>query len=150
MATHVDKPIDLLNYVGHELGTTTWLQITQSQVDLFADVTGDHQWIHTDPERAATGPFGRTIAHGFLVLSLAPRALSEILTIGSFEAALNYGLNKVRFPSAAPVGSRVRTTVQVESAEQKTAGVEVIFGFSFNIDTIDRPVCVAELVTLYR
>ena len=104
MTTVLEEPADLLKLVGQRLGTTDWMKVTQQQVDQFAEATGDHQWIHTDPKRAAKGPFKGTIAHGYLTLSLAPVVISQVLEIRELTAALNYGLNKVRFPS--PVQGR--------------------------------------------
>ena len=104
MTTVLEEPADLLKLVGQRLGTTDWMKVTQQQVDQFAEATGDHQWIHTDPQRAAKGPFRGTIAHGYLTLSLAPVVISQVLEIRELTAALNYGLNKVRFPS--PVQGR--------------------------------------------
>ncbi|MFC7449578.1 MaoC family dehydratase [Rhodococcus daqingensis] len=150
MGTQINRPTDLLSLVGRQLGTTDWQQITQDQVNLFADATGDHQWIHTDPQRAAAGPFGGTIAHGYLTLSLIPRALNEVLTIDTLEAALNYGLNKVRFPAPVLVGAQVRATVALVSAQQKPGGVEAVFGVAFEAENVDRPACVAECVAVYR
>src|ERR1700747_3752260 len=105
MSTVVDQPADLLGLVGRPLGSTEWMAITQKQVDWFADATGDRQWIHTEPARAVNGPFKGTIAHGYLTLSLAPVVLGQVLQIRQLTAALNYGLNKVRFPAPVPVGS---------------------------------------------
>ena len=122
VTTHLDTPTDLLKRVGQSLGTTDWMKITQQQVDLFADATGDHQWIHTDRARAASGPFKATIAHGYLTLSLAPVVIGRVLDIRELTAALHYGLNQVRFPAPVRVGSQIRT-VSVMRAEQKTAGV---------------------------
>jgi acyl dehydratase len=119
-------------------------------VNRFADVTGDHQWIHTDPERAAQGRFGGTIAHGYLTLSLVPQILAEVLTVDNVTAALNYGLNKVRFPSPVPVGSKLRVTVTVTAARQKPTGIEVVFGLTSEIDGASRPACIAGVVVLYR
>jgi acyl dehydratase len=119
-------------------------------VDRFADATGDHQWIHTDPERAASGPFGGTIAHGFLTLSLTPKVVADVLLIGDMQAALNYGLNKVRFPAPVPVGSNVRAAVGIASAQQKPSGIEVVFNVRFESDAATKPVCVAESLVLYR
>ncbi|MBF6212213.1 MaoC family dehydratase [Nocardia puris] len=150
MSTHLTDPAELLDLVGENLGTGDWLQITQGQVNLFADATGDHQWIHTDPERAAAGPFGGTIAHGYLTLSLAPAAISEVLTIDNLTAALNYGLDKVRFPAPVPVGSKLRTTVTVRAARRKPAGLEAVFGLTFEVEGSERPACVADVVVLYR
>ncbi|MFC9766330.1 MaoC family dehydratase [Rhodococcus jostii] len=149
MPMHLTQPTDLLGLVGQTIGTTGTLKIAQDQVNLFADATGDHQWIHTDPERAANGPFGGTIAHGYLTLSLAPSILAEVLTVDGVQAALNYGLNKVRFPAPVPVGSALRVTVSVISAEQKPAGIEAVFRLTYEIDGGTRPVCVADVVVLY-
>ncbi|WP_009476849.1 MaoC family dehydratase [Rhodococcus sp. JVH1] len=146
---HHTQPTDLLDLVGQTIGTTGTLKIAQNQVNLFADATGDHQWIHTDPERAASGPFGSTIAHGYLTLSLAPSVLAEVLTVDGVHAALNYGLNKVRFPAPVPVGSALRVTVSVISGEQKPAGIEAVFRLTYEIDGGTRPVCVADVVVLY-
>jgi acyl dehydratase len=149
MTTVLDEPADLLKLVGQRLGTTDWLKITQQQVDLFAEATGDHQWIHTDPARAAKGPFKGTIAHGYLTLSLAPVAISHVLQIRELTAALNYGLNKVRFPAPVRVGSQIRATVGVMSAQQKTSGVEAVFTLTYEIDGEPRPACVADVIVLY-
>jgi len=150
MTTHLAQPTDLLELAGQTVGTTEWYDITQDQVNRFADATGDHQWIHTDPERAAAGPFGGTIAHGYLTLSLAPQILEEVLTVDNVTAALNYGLNKVRFPAPVPVGSKLRATVTVTSALQKPAGIEVVFGMTYEVDGGSRPACIADVVVLYR
>src|SRR4029077_2813870 len=128
-----------------DLGTTDWMKITQQQVDRFADATGDHQWIHPDPARAANGPFQGTIAHGHLTLSLAPIVIGQVLQIRELTAALNYGLNQVRFPTPLPVGSQVRAAVTVMSAQQKTSGVESVFTVTYEIDGEDRPACVADV-----
>jgi acyl dehydratase len=149
MTMQLDEPADLLKLVGQRLGTTEWMKVTQQQVDLFADATGDYQWIHTDPERAAKGPFKGTIAHGYLTLSLAPVVISQVLQIRELTAALNYGLNKVRFPAPVRVGSQIRATVSVNSAQQKTSGVESVFTLTYEIDGEQRPACVADVVVLY-
>lgn len=147
--TELDEPADLLKLVGHRLGTTEWMKITQQQVDTFADATGDHQWIHSDPARAEKGPFKGTIAHGYLTLSLTPAVISAVLQIRELTAALNYGLNKVRFPAPVPVGSQVRATVSLMSARQKTSGVESVFSVTYEVDGQPRPACVAEVIVLY-
>ena len=149
MTTYLETPTDLIDLVGQELGTTDWIKVTQEQVNLFADATGDHQWIHTDPQRAAKGPFKGTIAHGYLTLSLAPAVISEVLQIGEVTSALNYGLNKVRFPAPVRVGSQMRATVSVMSAQQKTSGVESVFELTYEIDGEKRPACVADVIVLY-
>jgi acyl dehydratase len=149
MTTVLDEPADLLRLVGQRLGTTEWMKVTQEQVDRFADATGDHQWIHTDLERAAKGPYKGTIAHGYLTLSLAPVVISRVLEIREITAALNYGLNKVRFPAPVRVGSQIRAAVSVMSAQQKTSGVESVFTVTYEIDGEERPACVADVIVLY-
>ena len=149
MTTVLEEPADLLKLVGQRLGTTEWMKVTQEQVDRFADATGDHQWIHTDLERAAKGPYKGTIAHGYLTLSLAPVVISRVLEIREITAALNYGLNKVRFPAPVRVGSQIRAAVSVMSAQQKSSGVESVFTVTYEIDGEDRPACVADVIVLY-
>ncbi|MEU0503082.1 MaoC family dehydratase [Nocardia sp. NPDC005998] len=149
MTTQLETPADLVGMVGHQLGTTAWMEITQQQVDRFAEATGDHQWIHTDPQRAAAGPFHGTIAHGYLTLSLAPVVIADVLEIRELAAALNYGLNRVRFPAPVPVGAKIRAAVTLNSAQQKTSGVEAVFGLTYEIDGGTRPACVADVVVLY-
>ncbi|MEU6579249.1 MaoC family dehydratase [Nocardia sp. NPDC046763] len=149
MTTRLDSPADLIGLTGQQLGTTEWIEITQPQVELFADATGDHQWIHTDPRRAADGPFHGTIAHGYLTLSLAPVMIADVLEIRDLTAALNYGLNKVRFPAPVPVGSKIRAVVTLNAAQRKTSGVEAVFGLTYEIDGGNRPACVADVVVLY-
>ena len=149
MTTVLEQPADLLGLVGQSLGTTEWIEVTQQQVDLFADATGDRQWIHTDAERAAKGSFKGTIAHGYLTLSLTPAVIAQVLEIRELTAALNYGLNKVRFPAPVRVGSQVRAAVTVASAQQKTSGVESVFKLTYEIDGEARPACVADVIVLY-
>ena len=149
MTTVLEQPADLLGLVGQSLGTTEWIEVTQQQVDLFADATGDRQWIHIDAERAAKGPFKGTIAHGYLTLALTPSVIAQVLEIRELTAALNYGLNKVRFPAPVRVGSQVRAAVTVASAQQKTSGVESVFKLTYEIDGQARPACVADVIVLY-
>jgi acyl dehydratase len=149
MTTVLEQPADLLGLVGQSLGTTEWMKVTQQQVDLFADATGDRQWIHTDAERAAKGPFKGTIAHGYLTLSLTPAVIAQVLEIRELTAALNYGLNRVRFPAPVRVGSQVRAAVTVASAQQKTSGVESVFKLTYEIDGEALPACVADVIVLY-
>jgi acyl dehydratase len=149
MTTLLEEPADLLKLVGQRIGTTDWMKITQQQIDLFADATGDHQWIHTEPARAAKGPFRGTIAHGYLTLSLAPVVISQVLQIRELTAALMYGINKVRFPAPLKVGSQIRAAVTVMSAQQKTSGVESVFSLTYEIDGEERPACVADVIVLY-
>ena len=143
-----ESPDEVVAAVGGDLGASEWVEITQERVDAFADATGDHQWIHVDPERARAGPFGGTIVHGYLTLSLVPWLGSQVFTLGGDGAALNYGTNKVRFPQPVPVGSRIRTHVSVAEAQQVRAGTQVVFRHSIEIEGQDKPGCVAETVVL--
>ena len=149
MTTHLQTPQDLLDLVGSPLGTSDWVTISQQQVDLFADATGDHQWLHTDPRRSAASPFEGTIAHGYLTLALAPVLISQVLQIRELTAALNYGINTVRFPTPARVDSQIRATVSVRSARQRIAGVEAVFTLTYEIDGEETPACVADVIVLY-
>jgi acyl dehydratase len=134
--------------VGEEIGTTDWVEITQERVDRFADATGDHQWIHVDVEKAAEGPFGGTIAHGYLTLSLIPWLSSQVFALETPGAKLNYGVNKVRFPNPVRVGSQVRATVSVGSVTDIPAGKQLTMKYVVAIDGQDKPACVAETVVL--
>jgi acyl dehydratase len=129
---------------GEVLGTSEWHEVTQDDVDTFADVTGDHQWIHVDVERARQTPFGGTIAHGYYTLSLAPRLSDQILRLDGFAFGLNYGLNRVRFPAPVPVGSRVRMTCKIAKLEEIPGGAQITFENTFEVEGGDKPVCVAE------
>jgi acyl dehydratase len=131
---------------GETLGTSDWHEVTQSAVDAFADVTGDHQWIHVDPERAKDTPFGGTIAHGYFTLSLAPMLTAQAMRIEGFAFALNYGLNRVRFPAPLPVGSRVRASVRLAGIEDIPGGAQTRLELTFERDGGEKPVCVAETV----
>jgi acyl dehydratase len=133
---------------GQEIGTTDWVEITQERVDKFAEATDDFQWIHVDQERAKAGPFGGTIAHGYLTLSLIPWLGSQVFTVQTEGAKLNYGLNKVRFPNPVPVGARVRATVTVGEVAALPAGRQLTMKFVIEIEDQDKPACVAETVVL--
>jgi acyl dehydratase len=133
--------------VGVELGPTSWLQLTQDRIDSFASATDDPQWIHTDPERAAAGPFGTTIAHGFLTLSLCVPMLYEVLPPAE-AMVVNYGANRVRFPAAVPSGSRIRGRFRVLGVEATEAGERATIEVVVECEGVEKPVCVAELVTL--
>ncbi|MFC5803602.1 MaoC family dehydratase [Streptomyces formicae] len=135
--------------VGEQLGYSDWLEIEQKRIDLFAEATGDHQWIHVDPERAATGPFGKTIAHGYLTLSLLPTLVPQIMRVEGMKMGINYGTNKVRFPSPVPVGSRLRATAALKSVEEAGGGVQVTAVVTVEREGGDKPVCVAESVSRY-
>jgi acyl dehydratase len=135
---------------GEVLGTSEWHQVTQADIDAFADVTGDHQWIHVDVERARATPFGGTIAHGYYTLALIPRLNAQIVGFDGFGFALNYGLGRVRFPAALPVGQRVRATSRLARVESVQGGVQVMLEITLEGEGIAKPVCVAEtLVRLY-
>lgn len=152
MTTRVAHPTDLLDLAADQpdLGTSDWREITQQQVELFADATDDHQWIHVDPERAKAGPFGTTIAHGYLTVSLAPVFIAEILQVEGIQMAMNYGLNKVRFPAPVPVGARLRAGLQLTSAQPRGDMVEAVLTLTVHLEGSERPACVAEVVVLYR
>ncbi|MEV5409681.1 MaoC family dehydratase [Thermopolyspora sp. NPDC052614] len=130
------------------LGYGEWLEVTQERIDRFADATGDHQWIHVDPGRAATGPFGTTIAHGYLTLSLIPHLTDGILRVEGLSMAVNYGNNRVRFPSHVPVGSKIRAGVELVSVEPRPGGALVVTRVTVEREGSPKPVCVAESVTL--
>ncbi|ORB30332.1 MaoC family dehydratase [Mycolicibacterium parafortuitum] len=134
---------------GRELGPTEWLEITQERIDLFADATDDHQWIHVDPERAATGPFGGTIAHGLLTLSLLPRFMHQMYRVDGVTMAINYGLNKVRFISPVPVGAKVRARATVAEVTGVEGGVQATLVTTIEIDGADKPAAVIESIIRY-
>ena len=137
----------LRDLIGTELGPTAWLDLTQARIDDFARATGDAQWIHTDPVRAAAGPFGSTIAHGFLTLSLCSVLLGEALKdVTGYAMGINYGVNRVRFPAPVPVGSRVRGRFTVASVDEVPGGDQVVIVATVEREGGEKPVCVAELV----
>ena len=129
---------------GDDLGTSDWHEVTQAAINDFADVTGDHQWIHVDVERAKETPFGGTIAHGYYTLSLAPSLGEQIFALDGFAFAVNYGLNRVRFPAPLPVGSRVRMHAKLKSLEDVPGGAQMTMELTFEREDGDKPVCVAE------
>ncbi|WP_181780865.1 MaoC family dehydratase [Pseudonocardia pini] len=133
--------------LGEELGQSDLYEITQEAVDKFADATGDHQWIHVDPERAKDGPFGGTIAHGYLTLSLVPRLLPEILEITGFSLVVNYGCEKVRFPSPVPVGSKVRATAVLDEVTEVKGGLQLAITMTISVEGAAKPACVVTFLT---
>jgi acyl dehydratase len=137
---------DLPALAGQHLGVSATRELTQARIDAFAEVTGDHQWIHVDPVRAKTGPFGTTVAHGFLTLSLAVELLADIFVVSDTIGVVNYGLNRVRFTAPVPVDSHVYATAELSSVTACTGGYQAAFALTFQIEGGDRPVCVAELV----
>jgi acyl dehydratase len=145
----VEKPADMAAHVGEDVGTSEWVLVDQRMIDMFADATGDHQWIHVDAARAKEGPFGTTIGHGYLTLSLLPVMSYEVVPRQEGGMAVNYGLNKVRFPAPVPSGSRVRGTFRVESIDESDWGFQATMTATIERDGGDKPVCVAELVFRY-
>ena len=139
---------ELTKAVGEDLGSSEWLEIDQDRVNAFADATGDHQWIHVDVERAKDGPFGGTIAHGYLTLSLVPYLSDQVFALETPGAKLNYGVNKVRFPNPVRVGSRVRTTVSIAAVDDIPSGKQMLVKHVIEIEGQDKPACVAETVVL--
>ena len=133
---------------GDHFGPSSWIEIPQEKIDAFAEATGDHQWIHVDPERAAAGPFGTTIGHGYLTLSLLPVASYEVLPPEG-GMSINYGLNRVRFPAPVPVGSRLRATFEVASVDPFDGGTQVTMTATVEREGGEKPVCVAEVVFRY-
>lgn len=134
--------------VGEQLGTSDWLRIDQDRVNQFADATGDHQWIHVDVEKAKDGPFGGTIAHGYLTLSLVPMLVWQIYQVEGVKMGVNYGSNKVRFPTPVPVGSRVRAGVELVSVEPSSMGFTVTTKVTIELEGADKPACVAETLSV--
>ncbi|HEY8982297.1 MAG TPA: MaoC family dehydratase [Streptomyces sp.] len=135
--------------VGEQLGYSDWVEVDQKRIDLFAEATGDHQWIHVDPEKAAAGPFKTTIAHGYLTLSLLPLFGPQLIQVDGVKMGVNYGTNKVRFPAPVPVGSRLRATARISSVEDVKGGVQITLAFTVEREGGDKPVCAAESVSRY-
>jgi acyl dehydratase len=132
---------------GSQLGVSDWVTVDQSQIDTFADATGDHQWIHVDEDKAKDGPFGTTIAHGFLTLSLLPVLISQTYRIDGVKMGINYGLNKVRFTSPVPVGSKVRGSIELVSVDDVNGGIQLTNKVTIEIEGSERPALVAEWLT---
>ncbi|WP_433370559.1 MaoC family dehydratase [Streptosporangium sp. CA-115845] len=140
---------ELKTAVGEHLGYTEWREITQEQVNLFADATGDHQWIHVDVQKAEQGPFGGTIAHGYLSLALLPSFMVELFQVGGLAMGINYGLNKVRFPSPIPVGARVRAGAELVDLKGTPSGYLSKMRLTVEVEGKPKPACVAETLSLY-
>ena len=147
MPTVFETPADLTKAVGQTLGESAWLEVTQERVNLFADATDDHQWIHVDPARAAQGPFGTTIAHGFLTLSLLPQFFDSGFAVADVRMGVNYGLNRVRFPAPVPVGSRLRAHFRLIAFEPLDGGAQTTVEVTVEREGSAKPVCVAEAVS---
>lgn len=142
-------PFELESAVGERLGESQWLTIDQQRINLFADATGDHQWIHVDPEKAKDGPFGATIAHGYLTLSLVNMFLPEIIDVQGISMGVNYGADKLRFPSPVKVGSRVRGVGELIAVENVKGGVQSTVRVTVEIEGSDRPACVVDTISRY-
>jgi acyl dehydratase len=139
---------DLTAAVGEHLGYSAWIEMPQARINQFADATGDHQWIHVDAERSSAGPFGSTIAHGFLVLSLIPSMLWDIFTIENASMQMNYGCDRVRFTSPVPVGSYLRASAQIDSVQHTPNGIKVVMRAMVERQDRDQPACIADLLAL--
>ena len=131
---------------GELLGYSDWVEITQESVNQFADATGDHQWLHVDPERAKDGPFGGPIAHGYLTLSLVPLLLPQVLELSGFSMGVNYGCDRVRFPAPVPVGSKVRAGVVLDSVTDVAGGIQLTVTMTFEIEGGTKPACIATIL----
>jgi len=140
---------DLSALVGERVGVSNWTTVDQQRINTFADATGDHQWIHVDEVSAAAGPFGGTIAHGYLVLSLAPMLLWDVLEVTGVSQVINYGLQRVRFPTPVPAGSRVRMLVDLISVTPVSGALQAAFALVFELEGADKPPCVAEILFRY-
>ncbi len=142
--TTLTGPDEVKAAVGRELGVSDWYEVTQETIDQFAEVTGDHQWIHVDPERAAQTPFGGTIAHGLFTLSLGPKFSYEVMDMQGFAFGVNYGYGKVRFPAPLPVGSKVRMRAALTNVDDVPGGIQITVTQTFEREGEEKPVCVAE------
>ena len=150
MATTFEKPEELLNAAGQHLGYSDWVEITQERIDKFAEATGDHQWIHTDPERAKAGPFGKTIAHGYLTQSMVSLFVPQIVEVRGILMAINYGTDRVRFPAAVPVGSKIRGGAELISAEAVKGGaIQTTIRVTVEIEGGDKPAAVVDTVSRF-
>jgi len=145
----VEGPNDLLDLVGTKLGPSEPLVIEQDRIDQFADATGDHQWIHVDPEKAKDGPFGTTIAHGYLTLSLANWFLPQLLQVNNVSMGVNYGAETIRFPSTVPVNSPIRATGEIVSAEEAKGGIKVVVRIAITVEGADRPACLVDTISIF-
>ena len=146
----IPNPKELTQHVGADLGETDWLEISQERINTFADATGDHQWIHVDVEKAKEGPFGAPIAHGYLTASPANLFLPQLLTVENTSMGVNYGCDKIRFPSPVPVGSKIRGTGAITSVEEtKDGGFQVKVTITIQIEGNDRPACIIETISRF-
>ncbi|WP_327186044.1 MaoC family dehydratase [Streptomyces sp. NBC_01334] len=149
MSITVNGLDELKKLAGSDLGTSEWIEVTQERIDTFADATGDHQWIHVDPERAAAGPFGAPIAHGYLTLSLFIPLFTELLDVQGVSTKVNYGLNKVRFPSPVKVGSRIRLVAELTEVEDVPGGVQITVDGAIEIEGGAKPAAVLQSLSRF-
>ena len=149
MSTVFERPANLIGKEGMQLGVTDWLTVTQQRIDQFADATGDHQWIHVDPVKAAGGPYGKCIAHGYLTLALVNLFLPQLMRVDNVSMGVNYGVDKVRFPAPVPVDSRIRGRGEIVAVEEVKGAVQVIVRVSVEIEGSDRPACVADTISRF-
>ncbi len=150
MSTIFDSPAELKNAVGKSLGHSDWLEVTQERIDQFAEATDDHQWIHVDPERARQGPFGATIAHGYLTMSLVSYFLPQIVEVRGTSMGVNYGADRLRFPAPVPVGSKIRAGAElVEAKDTKDGAVQVKIRVTIEVEGKDRPACVVDTLSRF-
>ena len=149
MSTVFERPADLIGKDGMPLGVTDWLTVNQQRIDQFADATGDHQWIHVDPVKAASGPYGKCIAHGYLTLALVNLFLPQLMRVDNVSMGVNYGVDKVRFPAPVPVDSRIRGRGEILAVEEVKGAVQVIVRVSVEIEGSDRPACVADTISRF-
>ncbi|MFI6804997.1 MaoC family dehydratase [Streptomyces luteogriseus] len=149
MSITVNGLDELKKLAGSDLGTSEWIEVTQERIDTFADATGDHQWIHVDPERAKEGPFGAPIAHGYLTLSLFIPLFTELLDVQGVTTKVNYGLNKVRFPSPVKVGSRIRLTAKLAEVEEVPGGVQITVEGAIEIEGGTKPAAVLQSLSRF-
>ena len=149
MARHITDIAQLKTLVGEHLGYSEYMEVDQNRVNLFADATGDHQWIHVDVEKAKSGPFGGPIAHGYLTLSLGPVLIPQVFSVGGIVMGVNYGANKIRFISPVPVGARLRAGVKLMSVEDSAGGARVTLETTFECEGAAKPACVAEIIFQY-
>ncbi len=149
MTTVFRRPDALLDAVGQHLGHSDWLEITQERIDQFAEATGDHQWIHVDPKRAKNGPFGATIAHGYLTQSLVNLFLPQIVEVRGISMGVNYGADRLRFPAPVPVGSRIRGSAELLQVDEVKGGVQAVIRVTVEIEGGERPACVIDTISRY-
>jgi acyl dehydratase len=150
MLPHIfNSPSELAPALGQSFGPTDWITIDQDRINTFADATGDHQWIHVDVEKAKTGPFGATVAHGYLTLSLTNLFLPQMVEVRGISMGLNYGLNKVRFPAVVPAGSRIRGKGELISVEEQKGAVQTVIRITVEVEGNPKPACIAEAISLW-